>query len=457
MIEFVDSWIDAHEDDMVRALQGSVRISSVQAAPLPGAPFGQGCRDALDYTLRLCESLGFTTGDLEGYAGYADAGEGEQMLAVLSHLDVVPAGEGWSGDPFSGDLIDGKIMGRGSLDNKGPSIASIFALAALKASGLPFKRKVRLIFGCNEESGMRCMEHYRAHAQIPDIAFTPDGYYPLVQSEKHILHTTHARAYASSVTLKAGTAVNVVPGKAVATVSVPYEVTEPICSAFAQKSGFGCTCERDGAGTSITMTGVFAHGSLPENGKNTVQSMLALFTELPLTGEDARIAASLNESFAMEYNGERLGIDVTDDSGRITINVGLMDWNSEGISVSIDIRHPISLDASKVNAALDGAFAKIGAERVDTFIDKGMYVAADSELYHALMGAFEGRFGKGAQPLHIGGGTYARRFENAAAFGPALKERENDAHVANEFFRTEYLFTDAKVIADAIAALAIDA
>jgi succinyl-diaminopimelate desuccinylase len=221
------------------------------------------------------------------------------MMGILTHIDVVPEGEGWHHDPFGGEIGGGCIVGRGTQDDKGPAMAAIYALAAVKEAGFRFRRKVRLIFGCDEERNMRCLKHYKAHAQMPDLAFSPDARYPLVNSEKNIFHARYTAAFPSALRLQAGTVVNAVPGKAVATAPFPKET---VLAAAAQYpfDGFSYEAEACEGGSRITVTGKAAHASTPEAGKNALQAMLLLLGKLPLEGPDKRAVAGLVQAFCMD-------------------------------------------------------------------------------------------------------------------------------------------------------------
>jgi succinyl-diaminopimelate desuccinylase len=454
MHPIVDRWIDEHKGDIVAAVQKSVSFRSVGVdSDEPGAPFGIPCRDMLLHTLALCGSFGFDTKNLDGYIGFADFGEGEETLGILSHLDIVPEGEGWQHDPFGGEIVDGQIVGRGTQDDKGPAMAAIYALAAVKEAGFRFRRKVRLIFGCDEERSMRCLKYYKAHAQMPDLAFSPDAMYPLVNSEKNIFHARYTAAFPSALRLQAGTVVNAVPGKAAATAPFPKE-TVLAAAAQCPSDGFSYEAEACEGGSRITVTGKAAHASTPEAGKNALQAMLLLLDKLPLTGMDKRVVAGLVRAFGMECHGETVGLDISDDSGRLTLNPGLMDYNEQGFSITLDIRAPISAGCDLLLEKLDAAFAGFGASRAEYMFSEGYYVPEDNELVRTLLDVYAARTGERTPPHRIGGGTYARHLKMAVAFGPERPNRENLVHMANESLYIEDLIEDTKMYADAIIALA---
>ena len=171
---------------MISALQEQLRIPSKEGAPVPDAPFGPECRRALDLALDLARNAGFETMDLDGYAGHAEFGEGAEVVMALGHLDVVPEGDGWKHDPYGAVIEDGYIYARGAADDKGPAYAAFYAARALKECGVALSRRIRVVFGCNEESGFRCAKHYFSHQEQPTYGFVPDAEWPLVYAEKGI-------------------------------------------------------------------------------------------------------------------------------------------------------------------------------------------------------------------------------------------------------------------------------
>ena len=213
-----EAWLDSHKEDFIRACQRVLRINSVKAAPEPGKPFGPGVYDCLVEALKIADELGLDTKNVDGYAGRIQAGEGDEIVGILSHLDVVPEGEGWTYPPYSGAYVDGCLYSRGAGDNKGPSMAALFALAAVAQSGAKFTRRVHLIFGCDEESGWDDMAYYGAHERMPDMGFSPDASFPVTHAEKGIMHVDLVAEGADPTcpvrSIQSGTRANIVAERA---------------------------------------------------------------------------------------------------------------------------------------------------------------------------------------------------------------------------------------------------
>lgn len=446
-----DLWIDGSREEILRQLQRLLRIPSVAAPAEPGAPFGREIRRALDAALELCRSLGFRTIDLDGMIGCAEYGEGAETLGVLCHLDVVaPEGE-WKHGPFDGVIEDGTILARGVQDDKGPAVASIYGLAAVKACGIPFRRKVRLLFGCDEECQMRCLQHYLNSGEpVPDISFSPDGEFPVVNGELHICSAQCRKNYPSGLKIRAGTAVNAVPGKAEAVVPLPCDSCELVLP-----QGFTAQKEPQGERTRILVTGAAAHASVPHLGKNAIQAMLYLLHRLPLPEADACAVAELVQVFGMDYYGQGTGLDIRDSSGRLTLNLGLLNWDEKGYLLDLDIRAPISLEEETIRARLQSALE--GRCSLHSFrFSRGFYLGDDTELVSRLQAVFTRRYGKQVPSVQIGGGTYARNLPNAVSFGPLLPGKPDQCHMTNESMTVDDFFFNVKAMADAIAVLAAD-
>ncbi|MBR0209866.1 MAG: Sapep family Mn(2+)-dependent dipeptidase, partial [Firmicutes bacterium] len=223
----VDAWLRAHQPEVIEDLKTLLRYRTVEdetAVPEEGKPFGPITYDCLQEALGIAKRLGFEGESVDGYCGSivvpADDPRGEkpETFGILAHLDVVPESTGWDYPPYGAVIADGKLYGRGAIDDKGPAVASLWALKAVKECGYKLKKNVNLILGCNEETGMRCLEYFLAHRPAPDFSISPDGEFPLTNSEKSRAEAAFERRYDSKISLRAGTVVNAVPGEAEATV-----------------------------------------------------------------------------------------------------------------------------------------------------------------------------------------------------------------------------------------------
>ncbi len=452
----VDARIDELRDGMIEDLRSLLRIRSVnEGLSEEGKPFGSEIYACLEQALSIGERLGLKVDNVDAYAGVLSAGEGEKSLGVLCHLDVVPEGTGWDFDPYGAEIFEGRIYGRGALDDKGPAVAAIYALKALVDCKVPLKKRIEIILGCDEERGMSCIEYYKKHREIPEMSFSPDADFPVTNSEKSISSSVWHYKYDSGIKLKAGTVHNAVPGEAIAT--VPYikpQQLEGLSDRIYELSGCKLKVEPEGKGTRVTLTGKTAHASLPEEGVNALQGMLLLLDMLPLESEDAKAVSGLAALLGMDFYGEKFGLDIEDESGRLTFNVGVIDWNDSGYSITYDLRIPIGLQEQKVKEALSEKMGALGAECVKFDFIEGFCIPDDSPLVQTLLKVFNERSGLNMKPKHIGGGTYARKLPNAVSFGPEGYMSESNAHVANEHIGIDQLLFNCKVMADAMIALA---
>lgn len=454
----IDKWIDDHADALIAGLQRCLSYRTVKdtASAGEGAPFGRDIANCLEDTLAQAHALGFETKNLDGYCGTADFGEGEEQLGILCHLDVVPEGTGWKYPAYAAEIHDGMLYARGVMDDKGPAFAALYAMAAIKSLGLPMKRRVRLILGCDEESGMQCLAHYNKVEKAPDMAFSPDADYPVVNSEKMIFRSEYKKDYPSKLKIKAGTVPNAVPGEAEAELALSLNRVLPIMEAFLEKSEFACAAEATEDGCRIKMTGVAAHASMPEQGRNAFLALLALLDKLPLDEEDAKIVSGLSAALRYDCHGETFGLDISDASGRLTLNPGVVVWDETGLKrLTLDIRAPISANGDEIKEKLAAGFKAAELTEIKVSWSEGYYIPPESELVRSLLDVYAARSGKRLEPLAIGGGTYARHLKNAVAFGIERPGEPSSIHMANECMPVAHLVEDTKMMADAIIALAV--
>ena len=445
------------QDQLIVSLQESIRIPSVQGEAADNAPYGIEVKKCLDHALRCAEGLGFRTLNVDNHLGWCEYGEGEEMVAVLGHLDVVPAGDGWTCDPFGGEIRDGKLWGRGTMDDKGPSIASLYALAALRNSGLPIRRRIRLLLGCNEETGSADVKYYRAQGgEIPVMGFTPDGEYPVINGEKGIINASFSRTYGQTgalrlISIQGGTAPNVVPAQAYAKIGCSRELAEKFVKLTHPKVRFTAT----DYGVLVEAEGISAHGSLPGEGENAIGRLMMALDTLPFEGELADAIHLLATKLGMETDGKSAGIYLQDNvSGELTLNFGTLTADSEKLTLKINYRYPVTKQYADCGPAFNDLFLSAGFTLDQEVHKEKLYIPEDSELVKTLMKVYKEQTGLNGSPKCIGGGTYAKMLPNILAFGPIFPGDEVREHKPDEFIDIHNLIKNAQIIAAAMYEMA---
>ena len=446
--------IESMHDEMIDTLQKWIRVPSVKGEAAPGAPFGKEVRSMLDMALADCEQMGFKTQNFDGYIAHADLGEGsdEDALAILAHLDVVPEGDGWKYPPYGAVIENGRMYGRGTSDDKGPAVAALYAMKAVKDAGIPLRRKVRLILGCDEESGWEDIAHYNKVATMPRMGFSPDASYPIINIEKGIcrleLHGVLSNEGLQVIAFNNGERPNVIPGRASALVAGDA-ATVAQAEAAAKKLDIPAEVQLTDKGVSITVTGISGHAAYPETARNANGEMLLLLRELGVQG-DLRLLA---DKIGLDYKGEGLEISVSDGiSGYLTCNLGIIRADEGGVYATLDIRYPVMTNPDMI---IKNVSSSLPGMRVDAMeVKEPHHVPAGSELVQNLLDAYHEVTGYERKCLYTGGGTYARSLQEGVAFGASFPQDEDLAHQANEYADIEGLYKNIKIFALAIVKLA---
>jgi succinyl-diaminopimelate desuccinylase len=395
----------------------------------------------------MCKEMGMECRNFDYYCMDATYGEGDEVIASLSHLDIVPIGEGWEHGPFDGEMDGDIIYGRGTNDDKGPLMASVYAVKALLDAGVTFNRKIRLIFGCDEECGMSDMRYYLEKCKAPDYAFSPDACFPAVHAEKTILGGAYKTKIEAETIVKkifGGSRTNVVPESATALVTKIGTYHNDPDIVIEDKEGF----------YQITATGKSAHASTPEEGKSAIMILCKyLMRTLPKDDAYKEICTTLYDSFK-RTNGRGLDIQCEDKpTGALTINLGTIDGDSQNLSCQFDIRHPVTLSSELTHKKLQTGLN--GFELEAYKCSNGLYWPKDHPLIKTLQGVYRKVTGDKQDPVSMGGGTYARTLPCAVAFGPGFPNgKAKGAHMPDECASVDELITAARIYAHSLYELA---
>ena len=440
MIEKIRSAFEAHWQEMLDDLAAVVAIDSSGDGPVKeGMPFGEGPAKALDCFLKIAERMGLETDNVDNYAGVVSYGDGEETVGVLAHLDVVPAGKGWSTDPFTMVIRDGNMYGRGVIDDKGSAIAALYGLRIIRDLGIPLKRGLRLVVGTNEELGSKCMEYYVAHRQPPTLGFTPDASYPLIHGEKG---SFWAKLFVDKedlpiLKMEAGEVFNAVPAEC--TVILDGSVDMDALKASADKgfsNGYPVTIAKTEDGKiCMVVKGKAAHGSMPYLGVNAVVSAAMILCDA--LGEKAgKLLHFAKDVIGRDPYGKTAGVYFKDDNGELTLNLGLLRFeNGEGW-LGTDIRFPVTGTGAYAAGLYQAMADKYGIRAEIPTPSEPHFVPEDSELVTTLLKVYREVTGEqDARSVTIGGGTYARHVgKKFVAFGPEFNDRDYHMHDADEFY-----------------------
>lgn len=409
--------------EMIKTIGELITFPSVLDEEAVETPFGKNIDLCLDKALEKCKELGFKVfKDSKGYYGYAEIGTGEEMIAVLGHLDVVPAGDiaKWESDPFKMEERDGKLYGRGTQDDKGPTVIALYAIKSIMNIGLKLNKRVRVIFGTDEENLWRCINRYMELEEKPSMGFTPDSKFPMIYAEKGLLQF-NAIGKGESVVLSGGGAYNAVPDK------FQYE-SKDLKSLEEKLIANGAKYEIDG--DTITVFGKSVHAAVGEEGINAIKMLMLALKE---TG-----VATPSLDFISDYVGndpyaEKIfGVLEDEASGKLKFNLGKVEINSEKSLLGIDIRIPVTISKEEIVTKIKNIIKQYGFEYEERDFLRSLYVPLDHTLIKTLRKVYEEETEFDSTPLSSGGATYARSMENCVAFGAVFPDGKKTEHQPNE-------------------------
>lgn len=463
----IKSEFEKNLDRFTADLKGLIEIPSVAGEAEGAYPFGRQVQRALEYMLELGSSMGFETKNVDNYGAHIDfPGSEEGVMAIVGHIDVVPEGDGWDHDPYGGQVIDGWMYGRGTQDDKGPTMIGLYAMKVLRDLGFQPKKTIRLILGLDEETSWDGMKYYLEHEKAPDFGIVPDADFPLVQCEKGLLEfdilrfntgVTSATGERSCVleSMEGGSAPNVVAGHTAFRITGPEVAlarTEKIIIERAAEKNYEIKTQIKDNALEVDVTGKTAHAAFPERGQNAVSMTMDLLSGLLFANEDANnLVEFYNRTIGFVLDGSKIGCGLSDDlSGSLTFNVGKIHFNAEETKITIDIRYPVTKSQQEV---CDGMMPLIteGGYRLEV-IDhiRSIYQEPDNpvvmtllEVYREISGDLE------SKPSVIGGATFARAIPNCLAYGvlfpgdPELEHQKNEAIQLSQLLKAGQIYAEA--------------
>lgn len=456
--------VEKRKEELLADLKTLLSIDSVRRDELAteDAPVGPGPKEALLKFLEIGERDGFITKNVDNLAGHIEIGDGDELMGVFGHVDVVPVGTGWDTDPFTPTIKDNRLYARGSSDDKGPTVAAYYAIKIIRELGLPINKKLRLIIGTDEESGWKCMDRYLAVEKKPDFGFSPDADFPIINGEKGILtlrvkfNQTASQHATRLVSFDAGLRENMVPQDATATLitKVPFEKIVADLAQFTTQNGVTGSAKQDGDKIVIDMVGKASHGMAPMNGVNAATFLAAFLSNYDFVDADRQFLTFITDYLHLEFYAEKLGLAHTDDvMGVLTMNPGVFSYANGVGEVALNYRYPKGVTAEGLKEGLQTAL-----NAFDISVEAGKsqtphYVPADDPLVKTLLDVYEAHTGHKGSERTIGGGTYGRLLERGVAYGAMFPHSIDTMHQANEFIDLDDLFNATAIYADAISQL----
>lgn len=467
MREDINKYVDDYFDEMIERLKDLIRIDSQKKEAKDGMPFGEGAYKVLKYAESMLNDYGFVTTNYDNYVLTADIDDKKGGLDILAHLDVVTEGEGWTVcEPFEPVIKDGNIYGRGSADDKGPAIAAILAMRAVKDLGYQLKKGVRLILGTDEECGSEDLLYYYSKEKEAQMSFTPDAEFPVINTEKGRLRSPFVtdikieKNSKSVIEIKAGKIINVVPSKARAKVAnISKAEVEDTFKSVLNDSRLSCVVKDLGDATEIYIEGIGGHSAYPEVSCNALTAMLRLLSSLDLDDNHSNnLIKEISKYFDFgDYYGKALGIDMEDEiSGKTTICLNVCDFGNDKFSASFDCRAALPANDENLTKVITQKLSALGFKVEEDKMVPSHHVSADSFLVKTLLEVYEDHFGKKGTANSTGGGTYVHDLKNGVAFGCEVEGVDNHLHGSDEFMVVDMIRKSAKIFADAIIRLCVE-
>lgn len=445
-------WLKAHELELLEDYRRMLQIPSIEGDPEPNAPFGKANREALDLALQLSEKAGMKTKDLEGYIGYADFGQGERLILSLGHLDVVPVGPGWKHEPFGAEIDEGYVYSRGAVDDKGPTMASFYAMRALKECFPEIPARMRQVFGCNEESGFKCVEKYAETEEPPTFGVAPDSGWPLYNGEKGITNLNIEVALNKGAEMEllevcGGQRPNIVIDSCETTVRVKPEAQKHVKMKLADAWDKNVDATWDGDILKLHAKGKAAHGSTPFLGDSAATRVFRQLFEISPVADENYYEELL---LSCQTSGAGIGINGEDDVSKdLTCNLGVVSAEDGVVKFLFNIRYPVTWVGQQVEDKCRAHLKTLKSKWTLATVgrdSKSLYFPLDHPLVRTICRVYEEETGEKKEPGVMGGGTYARALPNTVSIGTGW-DGDGKAHETDERLKVDHLYKMSRIYA----------
>lgn len=421
-------------------------------------PLGPGPAKALAAFLGLAERDGFKNVNIDNLAGRVEFGQGDKILGVIGHMDEVPAGDGWVTDPFEVVAKDGNLYGRGTADDKGPSLAAYYALKILKEQGVKLNKQVHFIVGTDEENDWTGINRYLETEPHPDFVFSPDAEYPIINGEKGIVtFALDFKGVANTgatklLSFQSGLASNMVPQTATVTISgSSLDTMKADYDKYLADKTLTGTFEVNGLEAKVILNGQGAHGSEPSLGRNAATFLGTFLSNYDFAGRDLNYLKTIASFLHEDFDGSKLGINHHDDlMGELSAAPDVYDYSADSARILVNVRYPQGITVEEINEIITDKLGEILTSAVFGHNQTPHYVSGDDELVKTLLAVYERQTGKKGHEQIIGGGTYGRIFERGVAFGAQPEDAPMVMHQPNEYMSEQAIIDSIAIYAESI-------
>lgn len=463
--------VQEYENQIIEDLKGLLAIESVRDDSKASTenPVGPGPRQALDYMYKIAERDGFGTHDVDHIAGRIEVGSGEDVFGILCHVDVVPAGEGWDTNPFDPVVTEDKVIARGTLDDKGPTIAAYYAVKILNDMKVNWKKRIHIIIGTDEESDWKCTDRYFKTEEMPALGFAPDAEFPAIHGEKGIstfdvIQNEQAEEQDEPEyelrSFTSGQRYNMVPDEAEAHINVKENMTDVIQNfeQFLVDNQLEGESSVDSGVLVLNVQGKAVHGMDPSIGINAGLYLLNFLSQLDLDKSAANFVDFSEKYLFNSHFGEKMGMKYhTEIMGDVTTNIGVIEYNNtKGGKFGINLRYPEGFEFDEAMSRFTKEIAELGFSIELGKNQTPHYVEKDDPFVQTLVQAYRNQTGDVSEPYTIGGGTYARNLDKGVAFGAMFDDSEDLMHQKNEYITKKQLFNATSIYLESLYALCVE-